>query len=404
MTLPSAPVVAEEIAPVQEPLEEADHRPPRILRRMLVCTIGGLVLVAGFNFLVDPLNLWGVGILPTHASKATRDLLYAGHAPHMKVAARVALVGSSRTRTGFWIPSVARNGILNAGIPDGGLSQIRASARVIARRDDVELVVLEASFFHFLDSATERDYPELLDRLDGAWSRRVQDSLLGLAALRQSWRKLTRSFGLRLMDDDLPLPWEIDTIQQRLAVLKTTPPYSDEVARRVLSQNVPAFEGAKVDPERLQYYSEMVDEFTAAGKPVVIYVPLVSEHRLELIRQTIGWPAYLDWKRQLTHMAPVWDFGRSNALSANRSLFRDNHHYRADLGWPILRCILAVDGPLETEAYAEFLDYGRRYTAEDVEAVLAGELPNGAGGDGGEFAKLVRTLLAEANGSPVDGS
>lgn len=365
----------------------------RRLRLLFVFTIGGFLAVVGFNYCVNPFGLWAPTVVAQQYTKAGRDLVFPGHSVHIREEARVVLIGSSRTRTGFWVPSVCRDGVLNTGVPNASLADMELVAEKIGARDDVQRVIIEASFFMVLAGFVEQDVPDLVERLEGDLARRVTETLASRGAVQASVRKLRRSLGMGFGDDGRTIPWPVTDIAETVRAMDGAPAMSETVARESLIQAGEPFEKPQVLQDRLQRQLSIARNLRASGKDVVFFVPPVTEYRLEMVRQHGLWDAYCDWKAELVAVAPTWDFGRSGALSIFEAGYRDVHHFRDAIGWLMMRRMLGQPEAGLDPISLSLLDAARYYDQAATEAVRR-DAPTRIPNINKKYAQVVADLLA----------
>ena len=363
---------------------------------MLLSVTGAALLTVGaFNFVVDPLRVFGTPIR-TGFNDQTPDTSgfdrMAKPYELLRVAPRTVLLGSSTARAGFrpiadWdtaLPSPTYNyALLGA-----NAHEIRLSLAQALRECPVEAVILAADFFAFnahypdneqfdparLPAATRHRWPGILASDAAAF-------LVGREALGLSWRTLVASRKGKV--STVPPRWEDHPWAvhfrncERSYLAKWFPP----------PKHLYEFSSTQAGTDRLADFDACLHLCAERSVRLIVLCPPIHARLQEAISAAGAWPQYESWKRELARRTraqqasstrvgsvELWDFSLFNSQSCEplpengatpMRYFSDSAHFTPELGRLVLDEILNSGQSASTRL-------GVRLDQVEIESHLAG--------------------------------
>jgi hypothetical protein len=346
---------------------------------MLAALCVVLVPLMGFNWLVDPYGAWGgtsIGKIYLEVPIGQERV----RTPYRLRSERPAtlLVGSSRVLYGMPIEQGYRDGVFNAALSGVSLDEIAALIRLAVQAPTLKRIIWGVDFYAFSEEYQGFPNPETRSRLEGNPTLRVRETLLSAGALDDASAALRRR---RRGRTELPpgwlerVPWSPASIREALA--NARPHHMEPVEREATRKHAESWLGTYLhyndSATQIALFREIVARVEAAGVMPVLFVPPLSEHELEAIRQAGKWETFLRWKRTLAGIHPYWDFSGYHELARNDDLFWSINfcHFKPAVGEMILRHVLGegCDGCGERSQLVR--DAARWVTPENVEAHVA---------------------------------
>jgi hypothetical protein len=121
--------------------------------------------------------------------------------------------------------------------------------------------------------------------------------------------------------------------------------------------------------EQLNNLRTIIKTCSQRGIDLKIFISPFHAAQLEVIRVTGLWQEFEQWERELTEMAPVWDFSGYNSITSksisDTKSYWDSSHYRKKVGDLVLNRLFRYQ---EATVPA---DFGTLITPANVEAHLA---------------------------------
>jgi hypothetical protein len=358
----------------------------RYLLQIGLMLIGGLALVAGTNFLIDPYDVWhGKRIAGINAYKPSvgRHLRPAKLQQAMRADAAILIAGNSRVGVGIDPASGSwRDGgaAYNLGLAGNGLSSVAAAVTTIAKARQPVFVYFGLDFLDFRLTAADRaagfpaspepgvqhprDYLELLLSLDA-----TGDSLATLAEQRRSNAVDLRPDGynsLAEFNDTVAAEGHYALFQQRegenvARLLANGESYgggADDMANTRLSAFLHDMRARKVDVVLFTYpyHAELLAAFDAAGL----------------------WPEFERWKRDLADIAsaagvPLWDFAVLTAETSETVPAAGDTRTRMHYYWEAGHFKAALGDLVMARMTGSAGSFGTLLTPGTVDAVIKGE-------------------------------
>jgi hypothetical protein len=340
---------------------------------LMLALVAVVVLVcAGFNYLVDPYRSWGTGLIDPIFSKLSNDRI---QIPYLlrSTAPETVLVGSSRVAWGINIEEGYRTGILNAGIAGATVPQVVNVIDVALQNRALKRIVWFVDFFAFSRHYQHVD-PNFDARLSGSLESKLEETLLSLDAIGDSFDQLKRSLGGRQKlrrTRMVAIPWPMDFICPELdrRVNSDLSTVSDAVVIAQLTRNWYADYDPSPDLARL--FSDTVRRIRARHVELVMVVAPMSQYELEVMRQSGQWEHFQDFKRMLAANGPFWDFSGYNPVARRADLFRDATHMKPAMGEMVLRIVLRMDARPCNARAASIAASGQLVDPGSVESALA---------------------------------
>ena len=175
----------------------------------------------------------------------------------------------------------------------------------------------------------------------------VAETVFSQVALDASWRHVKASFTGEV-EDPRGIPWPPAELKREAERLEGEfgPGVFAANIREHLTWQVRGLDRFKLMDRRLDAVADAVKVSREGGVDVVLFIPPLTEYYLEILRQSGQWEGFLDWKRRLAHIAPLWDFTGYHDLARTSHLFVDTHHLQLALGWALFRRITgrSLDG------------------------------------------------------------
>lgn len=345
---------------------------------MLAGALLFFVGVAGANRLIDPYGVWRGSLVDGIYRK--RDGGYRVTTPYLLRVEQpeTVLVGSSRVLFGMAIAQGCRDGVLNAALPGATLDEIAVVIGLALHNPRLRRVVWGVDFYAFDEGLNGFRDPLFASRLDRDRRLLVRETLLSFDALYASGRLLLRAMGgrERLAPAEVaPLPWPPQTIERALAAACGTGVPAREGAAMSMwyAEWLPPYRAYRLSPRQVAVFRNTVARVQAAGIEVLLFVPPLSAYELAAIQQLGQWDAFERWKRELSAVAPYWDFSGYNDLAFADHLFLDVVHFKPEVGHVILRRLLGRDCHPCGEGDQLVLRAGAWVDAGTVDAHLANQ-------------------------------
>jgi hypothetical protein len=343
----------------------------RYLRWLSAIFVSGIVVLAAFNFLVDPYGVWNTKVIGrlNAAKPAERDNEMMFKAADVRRARpATVLLGSSRVDLGIdpRHPVLSKLGpAYNLALMGGSVGPLLAYYKHALRLEPApRRVVMGLDFFAFNRNFVPPpsfDATRLeLDRLNGAdivasllTRDAVVDSFRTVVASRRDpqFRAFTQGMAtdtyMRQSARELGMPERFSSSTD--LYLNSPTRYADYV----------------LSDEAIADLAEIVRLSRAHNVDLQLFIPPEHVVLQEALRVRGLWDEYWRWKEKVAALSPYWDFSGYNAITtepidAGMSRYWDASHFRKEVGDLVLDRILGVDSSRLPE------DFGRRITPADV--------------------------------------
>jgi hypothetical protein len=313
---------------------------------MFVALLAFNAMVASFNFLVNPYGAWRVRLISDIYRNVHQERV---ETPYMirTAAPSTLLLGSSRMLDGIPIEQGCRDGIENAGLSGATLEEIGKLAAIGLRNPRLRRIVWSLDFFAFAEDFSHCD-PATCARLEGDFWALVSDTLLSAETFDRSRRVLGRAIAgrSRLLPEQIAsVPWPPETVKlgfEKRAERGLASASSADVKYQLI-HNLPDYTRFHLASGQMRLFRHIVDDVSAHGVELVIFLPPLSEYELELIRQSGSWAAFQDWKRELASISQYWDFSGYNEVARTDRMFEHLKHFKPAVGYTILRRLSGLD-------------------------------------------------------------
>jgi hypothetical protein len=360
------------------------HRHRFYLRVCLGVIALGLVLLALFNLLVDPLGAYrfsALGLFQPYRGHFTSRAGKSEAVAHGNY--DLILLGTSRVELGMPIdhPAYQSDRVYNLGLEGTSLPELAAALDLALKNNPLKRVIFGVDFLLFSDRrATRADFE------NSRFNPRLNIFEYHARNLFD-WDATVRSWSLveRLEHHKAP------PAAERGFVPRTIPPKLSQrtvFARRIhdFLVNPETYGAYRYSPERVRQLHEMIRQCRARGVDLVIFIPPVHALQLETIRIAGLWPVFEQWKRDAVQAVaeetasqpiPLWDFsGFKDRVAENvpaegdkttrMKWYIDSSHFTPALGSLVLDRLFS---PMPGEGNTD--DFGVPLVPGNVEPHLA---------------------------------
>ncbi len=346
----------------------------RRLTMMFAFTAALIACGLAFNCLIDPYGAWGSRLIDPIYRNVSQERVVT---PYLLRTARprTLLVGTSRVLLGMRIKQGERYGVMNAALSGATIPELCREVAVAMHNPALKRIVWGVDFFTF-DQSRDRTNARFRERIDDQLQPRLEDTLLSLSALHDSYECVARAArGSARMrpTDTAPVPWPMALVCEdfRASARRGLVTATASKIETQLSRDLPDYARYRFSPRLFRMFSDTVAAARARGVDVIMFVPPLSQYELELIRQSGKWETFQNWKRMLAGVGPFWDFSGYNAVAADDSFFMHVMHFKTAPGQMILRIVLQQPASPCDAASALLAASARRVDSENIDAHLA---------------------------------
>ncbi|NJK47054.1 hypothetical protein HC931_01510 [Candidatus Gracilibacteria bacterium] len=341
-----------------------------------------LLSIGLFNFVIDPYDVFNTprlaGINQSKPKKFTHDMLFKA-IEVTRIKPTVIFLGSSRVQWGldptyFNLPD--RETAYNLGLQRANMYEVkRYFDHAIANQPNLKKVVLGIDFWMF--SETIKNTPAFNeDRLEQQQIS-FQDALnvlFSLDAFESS--QATLMDNLKNSKENLTVGSGKILIQGNVfsnGILKVDKsrknPGSIENFTKGLTNSIAYSSPFKLSQERLQLLKSIIETCQQKGIALTIFISPSHATDMEGLHALGLWSDFEEWKREVSKIAPVWDFSGYNSITTepiakNMKYYLDSSHYRKETGDLILNRLLSSQDKTIPN------DFGVLITPENIEAHL----------------------------------
>jgi hypothetical protein len=147
-------------------------------------------------------------------------------------------------------------------------------------------------------------------------------------------------------------------------------PGSTDDFTRGLTNSIAYSSSYKLSQERLLLLKSIIDSCQQKGIALTIFISPSHATDMEGLHALGLWSEFEQWKREVSKIAPIWDFSGYNSITTepiakNMKYYLDSSHYRKETGDLILNRLLSYQENTVPE------DFGVLMTPENIEAHLA---------------------------------
>lgn len=317
----------------------------RRLRRMFQALLAVVVLLAGFNYAVNPYGAWRLHLISPIFRYSNRQRLVVPYL--IRVAQpQIVLLGDSRTALGFPIPQYERDQVLNAGLFGGRISESIQLINTALKNPRLKLIVWEVDFVLFNASQENVVDPLTMERLNQPYHHIVGDTLLSLDALDDSQAMFARA---RRGEVELgpawraSVPWPPDLIRAFDLSRSQYLGSQAETAKFLATYGTHLYSPYHPSERQFDALRASVDQVRRAGVAIVLFSPPIHLAELEMLRQSGVWDDFMRWKRELAGVQPYLDFSGYNQIARADSMYIDPLHFGAAVGYAIMRRVMKLD-------------------------------------------------------------
>jgi len=317
----------------------------RRLRWMFQALLAVVVLLAGFNYAVNPYGAWRLRLISPIFRYSNRQRLVVPYL--IRVAQpQIVLLGDSRTALGFPIPQYERDQVLNAGLFGGRISETVQLINAALRNPRLKLIVWEADFVLFNASQDNVVDPLTMERLNQPYHHIVGDTLLSLDALDDSQAMFARA---RRGELELgpawraSVPWPPDLIRAFDLSQSRYLGSQLETSKFLATYGAHLYSPYRPSERQFDALRASVDQVRRAGVAIILFSPPIHMAELEMLRQSGAWDDFMRWKRELAGVQPYLDFSGYNEIARADSMYIDPLHFGASIGYAIMRRVMKLD-------------------------------------------------------------
>ncbi|HTW86370.1 MAG TPA: hypothetical protein VMD75_00060 [Candidatus Binataceae bacterium] len=317
----------------------------RALFLMFLFSFAAVCAGITLNYVVNPYGVWSPALIDPIYRRIVHNR---AEMPHLLRSAKptMVLVGSSRIYQGMPIEQGYRDGVLNAGLGGASLREVAEVVDLALANPRLERIVWDVDFFQ-LDAGFDQEEPILDERIGGSRRLLIEDTLLNLGTLGDSFDVLKRAVrGQRSLPatKTATVPWPSSLICQQLegehfGLIRQTPTQIETQLTRSFPN---LYVNYQFSTDLLQLFQQTVNRARARGIEVIVLVPPMSQYELELIRQRGLWKTFEDFKRSLVTVGPFLDFSGYNEIADRDELFTDVLHTKPAVGYQVLRIALGM--------------------------------------------------------------
>jgi hypothetical protein len=139
---------------------------------------------------------------------------------------------------------------------------------------------------------------------------------------------------------------------------------------RGLTNSIAYSSSYKLSQERLQLLKSIIDTCQQKGIALTIFISPSHATDMEGLHALGFWSNFEQWKREVSKIAPIWDFSGYNGITTepiakNMKYYLDSSHYRKETGDLILNRLLSSQKNTVPD------DFGVLITPENIESHLA---------------------------------
>lgn len=313
---------------------------------MFLFTFAALCAGTALNYLVNPYGVWRPALIDPIYRQIAHNR---AEMPHLLRAAKptIVLVGSSRVYQGMPIEQGYRDGVLNAGLGGASLREVAEIVDLALANPHLKRILWDVDFFQ-LDAGFDEKEPILDERIGGSRRLLIEDTLLNLGTLGDSFDMIKRAARGRhylRATKTATIPWPANLICRQLEAGDFG--LTHQTPTQIETELTRSFPNLYVDyrfsTDLLQLFRRTVNRARARGVEVIILVPPMSQYELELIRQRGLWKTFGNFKRSLVTVGPFLDFSGYNEIARHDELFTDVLHTKPSVGYQVLRIALGME-------------------------------------------------------------
>lgn len=314
--------------------------------------IGSSLLVALFNATIDAYGVVKSPVIQdVNELKPEKD----SHVRLFKavditrIRPKTIFLGTSRTEIGLdpAHPAIASDDrpVYNAALPGSNMYETRRYfEHALSNQPNLKQVVIGLDFFMF--NQFNRNKPGFSDSRLGAHQLTIRDALdtkFSLDAVDSSVRTIVGN--LKNAEDSDYYP---DGRREKLVSSRSSLP--DKFRKSLITYlQEPTFgKRFKLSKKYMDDLRSIVQTCNQRGIKLVLFISPSHATQWEVIQATGDWAAFEQWKRELTQIAPVWDFSGYNSITtepiSNRmQYYVDSSHYHRQTGDRVLNRLLHFD-------------------------------------------------------------
>lgn len=355
-------------------------------KRYLTCFLGTLagvlLLLAGFNYTIDPYGIyraWDEGDVFPAANTYARI-----HKTERikRIKPEVALFGTSRTDIGMDPDGAFFDGkrVYNAGLPGAPIYEQRRMLEFTHRVHPLETAVLGLDFLSF--NAARSGNRHFEERLVSEAATRPVTSFFNTYNTVVSFNTLLVSIKhLRYMDELEKRSYNEANghkmhklAEWRAQEFGEWRNFESDRIGRIEDNRLAHLSYAYSDKPgdtTFRHFRAMLDFAHREGIDLYLYFSPIHKSYLDAYKEAGMWDAFEDWKKRITDMArgygyPLWDFATYNPVTTEpippkgdtttrMRWFWDNDHYKEEAGDIILRKLFDLPGADEHPEFGEKL-------------------------------------------------
>lgn len=344
---------------------------PRFNRMFLTTTFSIVLGISACNFVVDPYGVMNSpiinGLNKLKPTKANHIRLFKA-IDVIRIKPKIIFLGTSRANLGLdprhpVFSNEDRESIYNLGLQDANMYELkRYFQHALTNQTKLKKVVIGIDYLSFNELLRQKpDFDETILEKQKMTSQLTMSLLFSLDAFISSQKTIIEN--LFNGDND---PKFINGMR---LIESTNLPGSSQYFTNGFEILAQAYKKYKLSEERLNDLQIIVETCKERGIDIVIFVSPVHASQLETIRAAGKWENFEQWKREVSKIAPFWDFSGYNsitteALADEMKNYKDSSHYKPEVGNLVLNRIFNYHDEVVPE------DFGVPIAPENIESHL----------------------------------
>jgi hypothetical protein len=346
----------------------------RFIRTVQTNCVVILLFVVLCNWIVDPYGILNSpNIHGFNQLKPEKTLLYSRLFKAIEITRikpKTVFLGSSRIEFGLepTHPSlVNKQPVYNLGLPGPSMYEVmRYFQHVLANQPQLKNVIVGVDFFMF--NAFDDIQPAFSEnRLEkqGITLKDLLDVSLSLDTLQASKNTVLSN----LDNSNLVSPYTSLGRRSETYYLQTSKPFSERYKDSITGFLGADYKNYYLSNKQLNYLKFIINTCQQREIDLKIFISPSHAAQMEAIRIVGLWQEFEQWKRELSKMAPVWDFSGYNSITSEpvsngMKNYLDSSHYRKNVGDLVINRLFSY----QEEKVPS--DFGTLITPANVEAHL----------------------------------
>lgn len=345
------------------------------IRTVQIASVISLGTFGLINWFIDPYSVWNsptvAGLNQTKPHRSLEYVRLFKAVDVTRIKPKTIFLGTSRTEYGLdpTHPSVTKNlPAYNLALSDASAYEMmRYFQHALVNQPELKTVVIGIDFFMFNDfKKPQSSFTE--DRLEKQ-SISLRDALdvsLSFSALQLS--KETIGFNRKHSNSTSPYAengWRVEQYFFEHNSLATPNRFERSLSNFLENP----YKKYKLSTKELNHLKTIIDICGKRGIEVKVFISPSHATQWEAVRAAGLWQEFEQWKREVSKIAPVWDFSGYNSITSEpvrneMNNYLDSSHYRKKVGDLVLNRLFSA------QEKAVPADFGTLITPANVEAHL----------------------------------